>query len=59
MASPERHSTTENLTGLTKKLDIGGIIIGLAIGGEFGTSLALFSGVTYILAEAIERQTKK
>ena len=36
MLSPERRSTTETITGFSKKLDIGGMIVGLIIDGQFG-----------------------
>ncbi|OGM06608.1 hypothetical protein A3E15_02105 [Candidatus Woesebacteria bacterium RIFCSPHIGHO2_12_FULL_42_9] len=59
MLSPERRSTTETITGFSKKLDIGGMIIGLVIDGQFGYSLALFSAFTYVVADEIEKRSKK
>jgi len=59
MSSAERKTALGTVTDISKKIDIGTIIFGAAIGGQFGLSLAVFSGLTYILADELEKRQKK
>lgn len=59
MSSPEYKSQVEGLANFSKRVDIVAVIAGLALGGEFGASLALFGAFTYILADRVEKGAKK
>jgi len=58
MANPER-STVERVARISKVTDIIQAVFGLIIGGEVGLAIILVSGATYVIADRVEKRSRK